>query len=60
MLLGEAVALARDMGDPRRLSLALGFFGWQLLQLDELHTASAMLAEALPLARMPGDPWELI
>jgi predicted ATPase/DNA-binding NarL/FixJ family response regulator len=59
-LLGEAITLARDVGDPRRLALALGLFSWQLLQLDQLPAASRMLAEALPLARMPGDPWELI
>jgi predicted ATPase/DNA-binding CsgD family transcriptional regulator len=59
-LLGEAVSLAREVGDPRRLALALGNFGWQLLQLDQLPAAKSMLAEALPLARVPGDPWELI
>jgi tetratricopeptide (TPR) repeat protein len=59
-LLGEAVALARQLGDPCRLALALGFFGWQLLQLDDLLGVSAMLTEALPLARMPADPWQLI
>jgi predicted ATPase/DNA-binding NarL/FixJ family response regulator len=59
-LLGEAIILARELGDSRRLALALGNLGWQLLQLDQLVESERLLAEALPLARLPGDPWELI
>jgi predicted ATPase/DNA-binding NarL/FixJ family response regulator len=59
-LLGESLALARQVGDPRLLALALGFLAWQVLQSDGPATASRLLAEALPLARVPGDPWELI
>jgi non-specific serine/threonine protein kinase len=60
VLLSESIALARRVGDPHRLALALGFLGWQLLQSGGPDEARPPLAEALPLARMPGDPWELI
>jgi predicted ATPase len=59
-LLGESIALARQVGEPRRLALALGFLGWQVLQSVGPDAARPPLAEALPLARQPGDPWELI
>jgi predicted ATPase/DNA-binding CsgD family transcriptional regulator len=59
-LLGESIALAQQVGEPRRLALALGFLGWQVLQSVGPDAARAPLAEALPLARQPGDPWELI
>jgi predicted ATPase/DNA-binding CsgD family transcriptional regulator/transcriptional regulator with XRE-family HTH domain len=59
-LLDESIALARQVGAPRRLALALGFLGWQVLQLVGPDAARPLLEEALPLARMPGDPWELI
>jgi predicted ATPase/DNA-binding NarL/FixJ family response regulator/DNA-binding XRE family transcriptional regulator len=60
VLLGESIALAREVGDPRRLALALGFLAWQVLQSVGPDAARPLLAEALPLARMPGDPRELI
>jgi non-specific serine/threonine protein kinase len=60
VLLDESIALARQVGDARRLALALGFLGWQLLQSAGPDAARPPLAEALPLAREPGDPWELI
>jgi non-specific serine/threonine protein kinase len=60
VLLDESIALARQVGDPRRLALALGFLGWQVLQSVGPDAARPLLAEALPLARTPGDPWELI
>jgi predicted ATPase/DNA-binding CsgD family transcriptional regulator len=59
-LLGEAIALARQVGDARGLALALGFLAWQVLQSDGPAAARPLLVEALPLARAPGDPWELI
>jgi DNA-binding CsgD family transcriptional regulator len=60
VLLGESIELARQVGDPRRIALALGFLGWQVLQSVGPDASRPMLAEALPLARTPGDPWELI
>jgi predicted ATPase/DNA-binding CsgD family transcriptional regulator/DNA-binding XRE family transcriptional regulator len=59
-LLSESIALARQVGEPRRLALALGFLGWQVLQSVGPDAARPPLDEALPLARQPGDPWELI
>src|SRR5579859_7403163 len=53
-LLGESIALARQVGEPRRLALALGFLGWQVLQSGGPDAARPLLEEALPLARMPG------
>src|SRR5260370_27231683 len=59
VLLGESITLARQVGDPHCLALALGFLAWHV-QSDDPRAARALLAEALPLARSPGDPWELI
>ena len=59
-LLEEAVELAREVEDPRTLSLAMSHLGWARAAqgLDDEETG-ALGEEAVRAARTLGDPWVL-
>lgn len=58
-LFGEALAAARELGEPRTLARTLLVAGWGPYWRNDLETARAMFEEALVVARSNprGDAW---
>src|SRR5206468_8128601 len=54
-LLEESLAVARELGDSRRIAYALQPLGMAYVGLGDLHAARGHLEEALALARAQGD-----
>ena len=58
-LLTQAVALCREVGDGRQLSVALGVLGWATWIGGQEEQAAAVLEESLAMARVVGEPWPI-
>ncbi len=58
-LLAEGVALSREFGERRELSMALSELGWALWRNGEEQQSIAALEESLALARAVGEPWPI-
>jgi class 3 adenylate cyclase len=54
-LIDEAIAIAREAGDPGTLARALASFAFTTRVLEDRGAAQAALDEAIPLAREAGD-----
>ena len=57
--LEESLAIAREMGDPRRIAGALLPLGWAHLGQGHLETALRCMDEALAAAKELGEPREI-